>query len=46
MQHLTTVKKLLNYSFKDINWEYSKLTDAERALVTEKEFLELKSIYK
>jgi hypothetical protein len=41
----TTVKNLLNYSFKDIDWDYSKLTDAEKALVTKEEFTELEEIF-
>jgi hypothetical protein len=46
MKWFTTVKNLLNYSFKDIDWDYSKLTIAEKALVTKEEFAELKEIFK
>lgn len=46
MKWFITIKKLLNYSFNDINWEYSKLSTKEKTLVTEQEFLELKSIFK
>lgn len=42
----TVVKKLLNYSFEQINWEYEELTPSERSLCSREEFEELVAWYK
>jgi len=38
-------RKLLGYSFNAIGWDYSKLTDTEKSLVSEEEFKVLKNEY-
>lgn len=37
------VKRFLNYSFKDINFDYDGLTDTEKGLATREEFERLAS---
>jgi hypothetical protein len=41
----TALAKLLNYSFSEIGWEYDKLTDVEKSLVSREEFEEIKDKY-
>lgn len=35
------LKKLINYSLKDIEYKYSNLTDTEKSLITKAEFTEI-----
>ena len=43
---LPIISRLLQYSFKDINWTYSLLTKEEKKLISEKEFTNLKTLLK
>ena len=43
---MNALLKLFGYSMTDINFEYSQLTEKERALVTEEEFNEAVQLYK
>ena len=40
------IKKILNYSFQPVLWDYDNLTKEEKKLFTKQEFEKLKQIYK
>ena len=39
---MEAIKGLLRYSFKDIEWNYDLLTEAEKAIISRVQFNELK----